>query len=174
VRFHFFVPIKRTEILFTRSGPQCNRILWWPWLHPDPVAVGGGAYITLANPFAGFLRGPTCRERREQRRDGNKEEGGEEVEMEKRGEEGEGRDGSLHPLEFSKVGAYVHHSPGLAAANALSPKTWCCTVRHNAYSTRCRACWPFFSRPHLLPLSMVVHYSVASVSRHLSSVTYVL
>jgi len=138
------------------------------------VAVGGGAYITLANPFAGFLRGPTCRERREQRRDGNKEEGGEEVEMEKRGEEGEGRDGSLHPLEFSKVGAYVHHSPGLAAANALSPKTWCCTVRHNAYSTRCRACWPFFSRPHLLPLSMVVHYSVASVSRHLSSVTYVL
>ena len=36
--------------------------------------------------------------------------------MEKRGEEGEGRDGSLHPLEFSKVGAYVHHSPGPAAA----------------------------------------------------------
>jgi len=26
--------------------------------------------------------------------------------MEEREEEGEGRDGSLHPLEFSKVGAY--------------------------------------------------------------------
>ena len=36
---------------------------------------------------------------------GREERGGEG--REKRGEEGgEGRDGSLHPLEFSKVGAY--------------------------------------------------------------------
>jgi len=56
------------------------------------------------------LRSPTCRDRRASRRGKNpKYRGG-------RGgggngrEEGEGKDGSLYPLEFSKVGAYVQGS----------------------------------------------------------------
>ena len=111
MKFHFFVPIKRTEILFTKSGFQVHNVTV-SFGGQAPPGPGGCRWRSIHHsrkPLRWILRGPTCRERREQRRDGNKEEGGKEGEMEKRGEEGEGRDGSLHPLEFSKVGAYGGH-----------------------------------------------------------------
>jgi len=76
------------------------------------------------------LRGPTSKERRAQRR-GNKEEGGTEGKMEERGREGEkigeeggdGRNGSLHPLEFLKVGAYGYVSRAAAFSTDWSRRT---------------------------------------------------
>jgi len=78
-----------------------------------PPGPGGGAYSTPAKQPSWIFRGPTSKERIGQRRERNKEEGGVEGKMEETGREerggeegGERRDGSLHPLEFSKVGAY--------------------------------------------------------------------
>lgn len=86
-----------------------------------PPGPGGGAYSTPAKLPSWILRDPTSKERIDQRRKGNKEEGRRGMEErgreerggEERGEEGGERisllirrDGSPHPLEFSKVGAY--------------------------------------------------------------------
>ena len=57
VRFHFFVPIKRTEILFTKSSFQVHNVTV-SFGGRAPPGPGGGAYITLVNPLRWILRGP--------------------------------------------------------------------------------------------------------------------
>ena len=76
VRFHFFVPIKRTEILLKKRFQVHNDNLTVSCGSQAPPGPGGGAYSTPAKPPSWILRGPTSKERIEQRREGNKEKEG--------------------------------------------------------------------------------------------------
>ena len=50
VKFHFFVPMKRSEIVIRKSGSKCTMQCFGGWARPDPL----GEFTALPKPTAGF------------------------------------------------------------------------------------------------------------------------
>jgi len=75
VRFHFFVPIKRTEILFTKNSFQVHNVTA-SCGGRALLGPGGGAYSTPAKPPSWILRGLLLRKGESREGGRNKEEGG--------------------------------------------------------------------------------------------------